>query len=139
MIFKVATLCGILYSIFSPRGIENYGFSRTEPIKVSWYGEPFHGRRTANGEAFDMYGFTCASPTIQFNTLITLRCGNRYITVRVNDRGPYRVDEDGKAVYPLQPHPVRRLDLSREAFKHLVGDLGVGVADVYVVSIRKGE
>ena len=59
---------------------------------ASWYGTLFHGRRTANGEIFDMNALTAAHPTLPLPSLVrvtNLRNG-RSIVVRVNDRGPYK-------------------------------------------------
>ncbi|MFB3053973.1 MAG: septal ring lytic transglycosylase RlpA family protein, partial [Alphaproteobacteria bacterium] len=38
--------------------------------RASWYGEPYHGRRTASGQIFDMYAFTAAHPTLPFGTRV---------------------------------------------------------------------
>ncbi len=57
---------------------------------ASWYGEYFHGKPTASGEPYDMYGMTAASLTIPLGTYVrvtNLRNG-RTVVVRVNDRGP---------------------------------------------------
>lgn len=58
---------------------------------ASWYGDAFHGRKTASGEAYDMFGLTCAHRTLPFGTLlqVTLADNGKTVTVRVNDRGPY--------------------------------------------------
>lgn len=58
---------------------------------ASYYGEGFHGRTTASGETYDMYGLTCAHPSLPFGTVLeVLNLDNdREVTVRVNDRGPY--------------------------------------------------
>ncbi|MEA3266959.1 MAG: septal ring lytic transglycosylase RlpA family protein, partial [Candidatus Fermentibacteria bacterium] len=55
---------------------------------ASWYGIPFHGRKTANGETYDMNGLTCAHRTLPFGTilLVTNTGNNRTVTVRVTDR-----------------------------------------------------
>lgn len=59
--------------------------------RASWYGVPFHGRTTANGERYNMYALTAAHKSLPFGS--TLRVinltNNRIVTVRVNDRGPY--------------------------------------------------
>lgn len=58
---------------------------------AAWYGPGFHGRRTANGERYDMYGFTAAHLTLPFNTRVkvtNLRTGQS-VVVRINDRGPF--------------------------------------------------
>ncbi len=57
---------------------------------ASWYGRPFHGRRTASGEVYDMYKLTAAHPTLPFGARVrvtSLRNG-RSVEVRINDRGP---------------------------------------------------
>lgn len=61
---------------------------------ASWYGEEFHGRRTANGEVYDMYALSAAHPTMplpSYAEVTNMRNGRRLI-VRVNDRGPYKHD-----------------------------------------------
>ena len=58
---------------------------------ASWYGPGFDGRRTANGERYDMLGLTAAHKTLPFGTKVrvtNLQNGNSVI-VRINDRGPY--------------------------------------------------
>ncbi|MCX7880173.1 MAG: septal ring lytic transglycosylase RlpA family protein [Ignavibacteria bacterium] len=59
--------------------------------ETSWYGKPFHGRRTASGERFDMYKHTVAHRTLPFGTIIRVRNlrNGQTILVRVNDRGPF--------------------------------------------------
>ncbi len=58
---------------------------------ASWYGADFHGRRTADGETFDMNSFTAAHPTLPLpcRVRVTNLANRRSIVVRVNDRGPY--------------------------------------------------
>ena len=55
---------------------------------ASWYGDYFHGRTTANGETYNMYGHTAASKTLPFGTRLEV-CYQSCVTVRINDRGPY--------------------------------------------------
>jgi len=59
--------------------------------RASWYGLGFHGRKTANGERFDMNDYTAAHPSLPFGTRVLVRNpGNgRSVIVRINDRGPY--------------------------------------------------
>ena len=59
--------------------------------KGSWYGKKFQGKRTANGERFNMYAYTAAHRSLPFNTMVrvTNLKNNRSIIVRINDRGPY--------------------------------------------------
>jgi len=58
---------------------------------ASWYGADFHGRRTANGERYNMYAMTAAHKTLPLGTqivVISQKTGRR-VRVRVNDRGPF--------------------------------------------------
>ncbi len=63
----------------------------TEEGIASWYGERFHGRKTASGEPFDMKALTAAHPTLPFGTIVrvTNTRNRRTVDVRINDRGPY--------------------------------------------------
>ena len=58
---------------------------------ASYYGRRFHGRRTANGERFDMHGYTAAHRTLPFGSKVevTNPATGRSVTVRINDRGPF--------------------------------------------------
>lgn len=58
---------------------------------ASWYGAAFHGRRTANGEIYDMASITAAHPTMPLPSYarVTNLKNGKSIVVRVNDRGPY--------------------------------------------------
>ncbi len=64
---------------------------------ASWYGDFFHGRRTANGEIYDMNALTAAHPTLPMPTYVTVTNieNNRTVVVRINDRGPYH---DGRII-----------------------------------------
>ncbi|MGV1014559.1 MAG: septal ring lytic transglycosylase RlpA family protein [Methyloceanibacter sp.] len=61
---------------------------------ASWYGDLFHGRRTANGEVYDMDRLSAAHPTLPLPTYarVTNLNNGRSIVVRVNDRGPFAND-----------------------------------------------
>lgn len=58
---------------------------------ASWYGQDFHGRRTANGEIFGAYYLTAASPVLPIPSYarVTNLENGRSVMVRINDRGPY--------------------------------------------------
>jgi rare lipoprotein A len=86
---------------------------------ASWYGSDFHGRKTANGETFDMNALTAAHPTLPMPSYayVTNLSNNRTILVRINDRGPYVGD--------------RMIDLSRESARTL-GLLSGGTGRVRV-------
>jgi rare lipoprotein A len=57
---------------------------------ASWYGHFFQGRRTADGEHFDMNSMTCAHRSLPMGSLlrVTNLTNNKSVVVRVNDRGP---------------------------------------------------
>ena len=57
----------------------------------SFYGTDFHGKLTANGEVYDMYGLTAAHKTLPLNTIVrvTNLANNKSLILRINDRGPY--------------------------------------------------
>ncbi|MFM8770962.1 MAG: septal ring lytic transglycosylase RlpA family protein [Candidatus Kapaibacterium sp.] len=59
---------------------------------ASFYGEAFHGRKTASGEIFNMRHRTCAHRWLPFNTklLVTNLTNGRTVVVRVTDRGPWK-------------------------------------------------
>jgi len=58
---------------------------------ASWYGVPFHGRRAANGEVYDMNQPTAAHRTLPFGSMVrvTNLDNGRQTEVRVTDRGPF--------------------------------------------------
>ena len=84
---------------------------------ASFYGKRFNGRRTANGERFDMGDMTAAHRTLPFGTKVkvTNRKNGRSVVVRINDRGPF--------------HGGRVIDLSRGAASR-IGMIQDGVARV---------
>ncbi len=58
---------------------------------ASWYGHPYHGRPTANGETYDMHAMTAAHRTLPFGTWVRVNNleNDLFTTVRINDRGPF--------------------------------------------------
>jgi rare lipoprotein A len=93
---------------------------------ASWYGEPFHGRATANGERFDRRTVTAAHPTLPLPSLVRVvnLANRRELVIRVNDRGPF-VDD-------------RLIDLSQEAARQL-GFERQGLAQVRVQFVRLAD
>jgi rare lipoprotein A len=88
------------YKIGKPYKIAGRWYTPTEDPNYdrqgrgSWYGTDFHGRKTANGEIFDMNALTAAHPTLPLPSYVyvTNLANNRTVLVRVNDRGPYAND-----------------------------------------------
>tara|TARA_B100000686_G_scaffold353723_1_gene460496 strand:- start:164 stop:1117 length:954 start_codon:yes stop_codon:yes gene_type:complete len=68
---------------------ENYNYVETGI--ASWYGPKFHGKRTANGETFDMNTLTAAHRTLPMPSIVrvTNLQNGRSLKLRVNDRGPF--------------------------------------------------
>jgi rare lipoprotein A len=93
---------------------------------ASWYGSDFHGRRTANGETYDMEGLSAAHPTLPMPSYIRITNlrNQRSIILRVNDRGPY--------------HGNRVIDVSKRA-AHLLDFHGHGVARVRVEYVGRAS
>ena len=89
---------------------------------ASWYGKKFHGRKTANGEIYDMYAMTAAHKTLPMNTWVEVRNldTNQKIRVRINDRGPFVTG--------------RIIDLSYTGAKR-INMLGPGIARVRVTAL----
>ena len=58
---------------------------------ASWYGKKFHGRKTSNGETYNMYALTAAHKTLPMGTWVKVynRDTRQELIVRINDRGPY--------------------------------------------------
>jgi rare lipoprotein A len=63
----------------------------TEVGVASWYGYPYHGRRAANGEIYDMEKLTAAHRTLPFNTWVRVEnlSNRKKVEVRIQDRGPF--------------------------------------------------
>jgi rare lipoprotein A len=113
------------YKLGSPYKIANRWYVPAEDPNydkiglASWYGTDFHGRKTANGEVFDMYAMTAAHPTLPLPSYayVTSTKTGRTVLVRINDRGPYAHD--------------RVMDLSRRTAEAL-GIAAAGVSEVRV-------
>ena len=94
----------------------------TETGIASWYGHPYHGRRAANGEIYDMEKMTAAHRTLPFETWVRVLnlSNNRAVDVRIQDRGPFVGG--------------RIIDLSRAAARD-IGLLGPGITRVRLTVI----
>ena len=89
---------------------------------ASWYGKDFHGKKTSNGETYDMYAMTAAHKTLPLGTYVRVHNleNNRTLEVRINDRGPFVRG--------------RIIDLSYTGAKE-IGIVGPGTAKVEVVAL----
>lgn len=96
---------------------ESAVITKTVTGVASWYGQKFHGRRTANGERFNMNDLTAAHRSLPFGTKVrvTNHQNGRSVVVRINDRGPFT----GKRI----------IDLSHKAASQ-IGMINRGTASV---------
>ena len=103
------------YTLKSARGYRERGIA-------SWYGHPFHGRRTSSGETYDMNQMTPAHKTLPLPSYVevtNLENGARAI-VRVNDRGPF--------------YENRLIDLSYAAARKIgIWQSGTGLVEVRAI------
>lgn len=91
---------------------------------ASWYGNEFHGRRTANGEVFDQHSKTVASNHLPMGTKLRITCiaTGKSVVAKVNDRGGF--NKYG-----------RKLDLSRGT-ADAIGLTKLGVSKVKFEILR---
>lgn len=115
---KDYTVLGSNYVVW--RNLDSY----YEEGVSSWYGPGFHGKKTSNGEPYNMEGFTAAHKNLPLPSFlkVTNLSNGKAVIVRVNDRGPF--------------HGNRILDLSKGAARS-IGVLGPGTARVKVELIKK--
>lgn len=87
MVGKAYTVKGRVYTPAHDPDYESVGYA-------SWYGSAFHGRRTANGEIYDMDMLSAAHPTMPLPSYarVTNLTNGSSVVVRVNDRGPFERD-----------------------------------------------
>ena len=93
---------------------------------ATYYGERFHGRKTASGEVFDMNKITAAHPRIPlgFVVRVTNKANGKSVDVRINDRGPYTCEPKdhislpggGRDCRKWIPRSDRFIDLSKASF-----------------------
>ena len=93
---------------------------------ASWYGRPYHGRRTSSGEVYDMDEMSAAHRTLPLGTRVRVAnlSNGREAEVTINDRGPFVND--------------RIIDLSRAAARRLEM-IGPGTARVRLTVIEQPE
>lgn len=116
----VAGLCAACVPTAAPTPVETAlpGQLPKTPAQVgkaAWYGGIFQGRRTANGETYDMHTLTAAHRRLPLGSVVqvTNLANRRSVVVRINDRGPWQ----GRG---------RIIDLSYAASRALgMGDSGV--------------
>jgi rare lipoprotein A len=89
---------GGIYKVGNPYQVEGVWYYPAEDYKyveegvASWYGPDFHGKRTANGEKYDMNALTAAHPTLPLPSIVNVTNldNGRQVKLRINDRGPFK-------------------------------------------------
>ena len=116
--------CAKKTSAHVPSSVKPARIGETQTGIASWYGVPYHGRRSANGEIYDMENFTAAHRTLPFDTWIevTNLVNKKQIDVRITDRGPF---VDGRII-DLSLAAARQLDM-----------VASGIVKVRIKVIRK--
>ena len=106
-----------------PPPIKNPRIGWTQTGMASWYGHPYHGRKTSNGETYDMHKMTAAHKRLPFDTWLNVKnlSNGRATQVRINDRGPFV----GRRI----------IDLSRAAASD-IGMIAPGTARVRLTVVR---
>jgi rare lipoprotein A len=89
-IADAAKKIGSIFSLPSDSRINEDPFFVTRGT-ASFYADQFQGRRTANGETFNMHELTAAHRFLPFGTWVkvTNLKNGKDVIVRINDRGPY--------------------------------------------------
>jgi rare lipoprotein A len=89
--FALVTGCARKTAAHVPSPVQPARIGETETGLASWYGVPYHGRLSANGETYDMEKFTAAHRTLPFDTWVevTNLVNNKHVDVRITDRGPF--------------------------------------------------
>lgn len=95
-------------------------------VTASYYADKFHGRKTSNGEVFNMWAMTAAHKTLPFNTVlrVTNLSNGKSVVVRINDRGPFVKG--------------REIDLSKGAAAK-IGMIKSGTAKVSLTIIKNSD
>ncbi|MEW5800185.1 MAG: septal ring lytic transglycosylase RlpA family protein [Bacteroidota bacterium] len=77
-----------------PPGKNLSGRPSTAEGIASYYAHDFHGKKTANGEMFDMHKLTAAHRSYPFDTKVrvTNLDNGKSVVVRINDRGPFKLE-----------------------------------------------
>jgi len=87
LFLAIVALSFLTVEAFASNSISLYKSSAV----ASYYADKYHGRKTSNGEVFNMYDLTAAHKTLPFNTKVkvTNLSNGKSVIVRINDRGPF--------------------------------------------------
>ena len=79
---------------YTPPTVPNKG--QWQEGTAIWYGQMFHGRRTSNGEVFDMRKYTASHGSLPFGAKVevTSPVTNKTVVVIINDRSNLNAETD---------------------------------------------
>jgi rare lipoprotein A len=88
---SLSSSCARKTSAHVPPSAKPARIGETQTGIASWYGVPYNGRRSANGEIYDMEKLTAAHRSFPFDTWVevTNLVNNKRVDVRITDRGPF--------------------------------------------------
>ncbi len=117
---------------YSALGMQYKPMTAYTPYKkqgmASWYGKRYHGKQTSSGEVYDMYSMTAAHTTLPIPSYarVTNPANGRSVTVRINDRGPFKHD--------------RLIDLSyAAAYKLRLAEQGSALVEVEMLDTSSSQ
>lgn len=118
LLLAVMTGCSSTTSIDNQK-TSSYARSHALVGQASWYGNKYHGKRTASGERYNMRAYTAAHKTLPFGTIVrvTNTANGKTVDVKINDRGPFVKG--------------RVIDLSRKSFGQ-IGNINQGTVPVKI-------
>ncbi len=116
---------GASYSRYQPLNRNSYNREQGSQYRVnqilkgecSYYADKFHGKKTANGEIYDMNQYTAAHRTLPFNTIleVTNIKNGKTVRIRINDRGPFKKGR----ILDLSLAAAKKIDLIRSGITQI--------------------
>jgi rare lipoprotein A len=104
---------------------------------ASWYGDPYHGRRTSNGETYNKFELTAAHRTLPFDSIVKVDNleNGKDVTVRINDRGPFVKDR----IIDLSLSAARKIDMVGPGTAKVRLEVIKVVPNPYPIAIQVGS
>ncbi len=119
-------------------GSQEISFPAEERVgQASWYGDPYHGRRTSNGETYDKFTMTAAHRTLAFDTMVRVNNleNGKNVAVRINDRGPFVKDR----IIDLSYAAAREIDMLKNGTAKVSLDILKVVPNPFPLTIQVGS
>ena len=102
----------LLFCATGCHGRRGYPGSHVQKGSATWYGNEYHGRRTASGEVFNQNAMTAAHREYPFGTVVKVKNlkNGKTVKVRINDRGPFTKGR----IIDLSKAAARKIDMIRD-------------------------